>query len=126
MPDPDGRFDAESVLAQLVALEPIFHAPGGMTRAQFDTLTAADFAEVGASGRRYNREEVWAVLARRAESGVPEPVFELTRAAVRRLAEHAWVLTYDLRFDGRHSRRVSVWEWTDAQWRVVYHQGTAV
>ena len=39
-----------AVLAELIALEPLFHAPGGMTRAEFEALTAPDFAEVGASG----------------------------------------------------------------------------
>ncbi len=97
-----------------------------MTRAEYEALTAPDFAEVGASGRRYDREEIWAVLAQRLASGEPEPAFELTQAAVRRLAPHAWVLTYHLRFGGRRSRRASVWEREDGRWRVVYHQGTPV
>lgn len=126
MLDPEGRLDGESVLAELSSLEPLFHAPGGITRAEYEALTAPDFAEVGASGRRYDREEIWAVLAERFASGRAEPAFELTHAAVRRLTPHAWVLTYDLRFGDRLSRRVSVWERADGRWRVVYHQGTPV
>ncbi len=124
MPDTDGLLDEDAVLAELTALEPLFHAPGGMTRAEYEALTAPDFAEVGASGRRYDREDIWAVLAGRFASGEPEPAFELTQAAVRRLAAHVWVLTYHLRFGERRSRRVSVWERVDGRWRVVYHQGT--
>ncbi|MCB2177064.1 MAG: DUF4440 domain-containing protein [Actinomycetales bacterium] len=126
MPDTDGRLDEDSVLAELTSLEPLFHAPGGMTRAEYEALTAPDFAEVGASGRRYDREVIWAVLAERFASGEPEPAFELTQAAVRRLAPRVWVLTYDLLFGGRRSRRVSIWERVGARWRVVYHQGTPV
>jgi hypothetical protein len=116
--------DAAAVLAALTALEPLFHAPGGMSRAEFEALTAPDFVEVGASGRRYDREEVWAVLAERFAAGDPEPPFDLTQAAVRRVGAASWVLTYHLRFGDRRSRRVSVWEHVDGRWRVVYHQGT--
>lgn len=121
-----GAADEASVLAELTALEPLFHAPGGLSRAEYEALTAPDFAEVGASGRRYDRESVWAVLAERFAAGEPEPAFELTRPAARRLGPATWALTYDLRFGDRRSRRVSVWERVDGRWRVVYHQGTSV
>lgn len=126
LPDPDGRLVEDVVVAELTALEPLFHAPAGMTRAEYERLTAPDFAEVGASGRRYGREEVWAVLAERFASGEPDPPFELTRPAVRRLGPGAWAFTYDLRLGARRSRRVSVWERADGRWRLVYHQGTPV
>ena len=45
------------VLEQLQSREPIFHrAELGTTRADFEKMMAADFWEVGASGRRYSRD----------------------------------------------------------------------
>jgi len=47
------------VLAELSAREPIFHRPEfGTSRADFERMTAEDFWETGASGRRYSRESV--------------------------------------------------------------------
>ncbi len=45
-----------SVAAELSGREPIFHRPEfGTTRSDFEKMTADDFWEVGASGRRYSR-----------------------------------------------------------------------
>jgi hypothetical protein len=55
------------VLNELISREPIFHRPKwGTTRARFEHITA-DFWEVGASGRRYSREDVLAELERRQQ-----------------------------------------------------------
>jgi hypothetical protein len=46
----------------------MFHRPEwGTTRAHFENITTADFWEVGASGRRYSREDVLAELERRQQ-----------------------------------------------------------
>jgi hypothetical protein len=51
------------IFAELIAREPIFHRPEfGATRADFERMTADDFWETGASGRRYTREFVLDVL----------------------------------------------------------------
>jgi hypothetical protein len=112
-----------AVLRELVALEPVFHAPG-MTRARFEEMTAPDFVEVGASGRRYDREHVWSVLAARFATGEAEPPFGLLDPVVRRLGPDTWLLTYVLDLAGRVTRRATVWERAEGHWRVVYHQGT--
>lgn len=55
-----------AVLAELRGREPIFHRLElGTSREDFEAGTAADFWEVGASGRVYSREVVWATLAER-------------------------------------------------------------
>jgi hypothetical protein len=51
------------VLEELRAREPICHRPEfGTTRADFAAQMSEDFWEVGASGRRYNREFVLETL----------------------------------------------------------------
>ena len=54
------------VLEELKAREPIFHRPEfGTKRADFEQMTVEDFWELGASGRRYSRNDVLDVLERR-------------------------------------------------------------
>src|SRR5689334_11631866 len=54
------------VLQELIRREPIFHRPElGTTRADFENMTASDFWEVGASGRRYGRKYVLETLEKR-------------------------------------------------------------
>lgn len=54
------------VLTELAKREPIFHHPEfGRTRQDFEDMTADEFWEVGASGRRYSREYVLDELERR-------------------------------------------------------------
>jgi len=44
-------------LAELKKREPIFHRPEfGITRADFENMTVADYWEIGASGNRYDRQ----------------------------------------------------------------------
>ena len=48
-----------SIQQELSEREPIFHRPEyGTTRIAFEAMTAEDFWEVGASGRRYSRQFV--------------------------------------------------------------------
>ncbi len=60
------------VLRELQRREPLFHHPElGTTRQDFEGMTAADFWEIGASGRRYGREYVLSVLADRHTGSEP-------------------------------------------------------
>jgi hypothetical protein len=60
-----------AVMRELAAREPILHQGASeLTRADFETVTADDFWEVGASGTVYSRDCVRAVLA--ARSARPE------------------------------------------------------
>ena len=115
------------ILAELVSREPIFHRPEfGTGRADFEMMVAADFWEVGASGRRYSREVVLAELEKR--HAVPhEDIWETKDFRCRKLAPDVYLLTYTLIQDHeRVSRRSTIWERSAAGWKIIYHQGTLV
>ena len=114
------------VLDELRAREPLFHrTERGTSRAAFKAMTSEDFWQVGASGRRYDREHVWSVLERRYAEGAPDE-WETGNFACRPLGKDTFLLTYQLRQGTRLTRRATVWERTADDWRVVYHQGTEV
>ncbi len=117
--------DLAAVMRELAAREPILHQGASeLTRADFETVTADDFWEVGASGTVDGRERVWAVLA--ARSARPEGEWEANDVRCRALGADSYLLTYRLRQDARITRRPSVWERAAGRWRLVYHQGTIV
>ncbi len=129
MSDVDGSADEHdaTVLGELMRREPIFHRPEfGTTRADFERMTASDFWEIGASGRRYDRAYVLDELERRYS--VPHADrWETTDFECRRLAENIYLLTYILVQDGsRRSRRSTIWERVGDGWKIVFHQGTLV
>jgi hypothetical protein len=115
------------VLAELRCREPIFHRPElGTTRADFESMTTADFWEVGASGRRYSRNFVLDALEERHQSPVDE-VWETTDFRCQELAVDIYLLTYTLRQQGaRITRRATIWKRTGDGWKIVFHQGTIV
>lgn len=117
----------QDVLRELAAREPIFHrAEFGTTRADFETMMAPEFWEVGASGRRYSREFVLEVLERRFAEA-QEDVWETSEFACQRLAEGLYLLTYTLLQDRtRLTRRATLWRRMGERWAVVFHQGTIV
>lgn len=115
------------VLEELKAREPIFHRPEwGTARADYDRMTAADFWEVGASGKRYTRESVLDELERR--NATPhEDDLEAFGFHCQKLSEDVYLLTYTLRQPkDRWTRRATVWRHTVEGWQIVYHQGTVV
>jgi hypothetical protein len=118
------------VRAALAACEPLFHRPGsGTARAEADALMAADFVEVGASGRVYPREHVLRVVDERDRAGAVA-VLEPTDVACRELAPGLFQLTHHLVQDGRATWRSSLWRWTPGDgldgWQVLFRRGTAV
>ena len=119
--------DLCGILAELSSREPIFHRPElGTTRADFEKMTAEDFWEVGASGRRYPRAYVLDELEKR--HAVPHAdIWEANDFHCRRLAQDVYLLTYTLLQDRqRLTRRSTIWERTPEGWKIVYHQGTIV
>jgi hypothetical protein len=115
------------ILAELVSREPIFHRPElGATRTDFENMTAADFWEVGASGRRYGRAYVLDQLEKR--HAVPHvDMWETTDFHCRRLADDVYLLTYTLlQNNERRTRRSTLWQRTLEGWKIVFHQGTIV
>lgn len=112
------------MLAELVDREPLFHRTElGTTREVFEAMTAPDFWEVGASGRVYDREEVWAVLEPRYAADEPDE-WTTSDFQLRPLGSDVYLLTYVLRQAERVTRRATIWERTESGWRLVYHQGT--
>jgi hypothetical protein len=119
--------ELEGVLAELSRSEPIFHRPEfGSSRADFDRMTAEDYWETGASGRRYSRQAVLDGLEGRF-SAPHADVWETSGFHCRRLSEDTYLLTYTLLQDNqRLTRRATIWRKTPDGWKIVYHQGTIV
>ena len=89
-------------------------------------MTAADFWEVGASGRCYSREFVLDIVAERHQNPVPD-VWTASGFQCRKLAEDVYLLTYTLLQDGkRETRRSTIWQRAGQDWKIIYHQGTIV
>lgn len=115
------------VLRELQAREPLFHHPElGTTRRDFEAMTAADFWEIGASGRRYSRDYVLTVLADRQAASEPLDVWTTTDFHCRELGRDVYLLTYTLFQGERTTRRSTIWEKTPDGWRAIFHQGTIV
>jgi hypothetical protein len=119
--------ELKDILAELSRREPIFHRPEfGTLRADFERITAEDFWETGASGRRYSRDFVLHELEKRFS--VPhQEVWETSGFHCRRLSADTYLLTYTLLQDNqRLTRRATIWQFTPDGWKIVYHQGTIV
>jgi len=119
--------ELQGVLAELSKREPIFHrAEFGTTRADFEKMTAEDFWETGASGRRYSRQFVLDELEKRF-AAPHEDVWETSEFQCRKLGENTYLLTYTLFEDPvRETRRATIWQETRDGWKILYHQGTVV
>ena len=112
-----------SIVAELRALEPIFHHPElGIGP---EELTADDFWEVGASGTVYDRATV--IRAVNERGPVPgEDRWVVGDVACRALGSDTYAFTYRLDQDGRLSRRLTLWRRTSDRWQILYHQGTLI
>jgi hypothetical protein len=115
-----------SVQQELVEREPIFHRPEhGTTRGAFEAMTAKDFWEVGASGRRYSRPYVLDTLEQRY-SEPHEDIWRTEDFYCQEIAPENYLLTYTLHQGLRITRRATVWRRTPQGWLIIYHQGTIV
>ena len=114
------------ILAELQRREPIFHrAEFGTARSDFEAMTAADFWEVGASGRRYSRAHVLDVLEERHRHS-HEDHWQTSDLLCQEIAPHHYLLTYTLQQSQRMTRRATLWRHTAQGWKILYHQGTVV
>ena len=118
--------ELQGVLEALQQREPIFHGPEWAdSRADRERMTAEDFWEIGASGRRYSRAFVLDLLDHRA----PDPAEHAWRTHdfhCRALGPETYLLTYTLAQGERLSRRSTIWRRQGADWQVLFHQGTLV
>ena len=116
----------QSVLEELKLREPIFHRPEFFgSRAALEATMAADFWEIGASGRRYSRDYVLETLAARDEDPIVDR-WRTTDFHCRELAPDVYLLTYTLLQAGRKTRRATIWQRSGGAWKIVFHQGTVV
>jgi len=115
-----------AVSEELLRREPLFHrAEFGTTRQDFERMMAPEFWEVGASGRRYDRDFVLEALEKRFESP-EEDVWRVEDFHCAEVAADLYLATYTL-FQGlRVTRRATLWRRSRAGWQAVYHQGTVV
>jgi hypothetical protein len=115
------------ILAELSSREPIFHrSEFGTARADFASMTAESFWEVGASGRRYSRDFVLDTLEKRF-SAPHDDVWETSGFHCQAIAEDVYLLTYTLIQDHKRvTRRATIWRKCEDGWKILYHQGTIV
>ncbi len=115
-----------AVLEELMRREPLFHrAEFGTTRKDFEKMTAPEFREVSASGRRFSREFVLNTLEQRYEHPT-EDVWEVGDFHCLEIAADNYLVTYTLIQGERITRRATIWRRTVDGWQIVYHQGTVV
>ncbi len=121
-----GAPEHAAVRDELMQREPIFHrAAFGTARKDFEKMTAPEFWEVGASGRRYSREFVLNVLEERYENAT-EDVWEIGDFQCQEIAADNYLATYTLIQGQRVTRRTTIWRHTPDGWKIVFHQGTVV
>ncbi|MDE3200166.1 MAG: DUF4440 domain-containing protein [Acidobacteriota bacterium] len=119
--------ELQSILDELRQCEPIFHrAAFGTTVEDFARLMAPDYWEVGASGSRYSRESILALMAERPFTDAENEGWTCTDFGVRALGDETYLLTYTLDQKGRITRRATLWQRVSGVWKILYHQGTMV
>lgn len=118
----------DRVLAELRPMEPIFHTRAfGLTAAERERRIAPDYWEVGASGRRYNRDFIMKTLAETPPMDADQAGWKSWDFGLRQLGPAPmYLLTYTLDQAGRITRRATVWHNAGESWRILYHQGTVV
>jgi hypothetical protein len=117
--------DLLPVFEELRRLEPIFHTREfGTTTADFERRMAADYFEVGASGRRYSRAFILATLAENAPEDAAAAGWECSGFGLRCLGPDTYQMTYTLRQWQRVTRRATLWRKNGEGWQILYHQGT--
>ena len=119
----------DTVLGELRTLEPIFHTRSfGMTTHERERRVAAEYWEVGASGRRYSREFIMKKLGETKPVDADAAGWRCWDFGLRQLGPGStYLLTYSLDQAGRITRRATVWhKGGEGWWQILYHQGTVV
>lgn len=120
-----------NILEELKKREPIFHRPElGTTRADFENMTVEDYWEIGASGKRYERQDcIDTVVERYQDPNYAQNDFwETNDFECRVLSHDTYLLTYTLiqGKEKRVTRRSTIWQLDGNQWKILYHQGTII
>ena len=93
---------------------------------EVSALLADAFQEFGASGRRYDKQQILAALAQ--EQGFSA---HLSGFTVREFAPGCLLATYRVLIhrpgaEPQHSLRSSLWVHREGRWQMLFHQATAV
>ena len=112
-------------LKLLEELELILLSPSGRNdKTALTKLISDEFSEVGASGATFGKREVLAALP--TQAGV---TFQADDLQVKLLSPTVGLVTYVVTkrsgAKSSTSKRCSIWQLTQEQWQLVYHQGTA-
>ena len=120
--DPDPAFNEhhDASVESVIGLERELQNPA----VRADPLRAAellhpDFEEIGASGRRWSRQDLLEMLGNEEPSTVDLEVLTLNR-----LGSDTALLTYRSVAPAGSSLRSSLWQQDHGQWRLRFHQGT--
>ena len=92
-------------------------------RQALESRLSPDFHEIGQFGRHWHRDDLIAAVAQAASDHAGnQPALGERRADV--IGSDHVLLTYRLEFDGRSSRRSSLWRVCGDTLEMVFHQGT--
>ena len=82
----------------------------------------------GRIGRRYSREFILAWAGRSPSHFVDAEAagWRTGDFGLRRLGPDTYLLTYTLDQAGRRTQRSTIWQHSEAGWRILYHQGTII
>lgn len=122
-------FTLTHVFEELKKREPIFHHPEfGMTRLDLENMTDESFYEIGALGRRYEREEVINTTMERFQNNYfKNDIWQAKDFHCLAIASNNYLFTYTLIQDAqRITRRATIWRYVEGYWKIVYHQGTII
>ena len=116
-----------TILEELKSREPIFHRPEfGTTRADFDALMVDGYFEIGASGKRYEKDFILDMLEERYSKPIEEDLVASDFECVE-LGGDNYLITYNLvQNKVRKTHRATLWKKVDDDWKIVYHQGTII
>lgn len=123
--------DCQNILNDLKKREPIFHRREfGTSREELESMTTTSFWEIGASGRKYSREEIIETLLERYQQ---QPIdeweseqWEATDFCCQKISSNNYLLTYTLVQGTRITRRLTIWLLENESWKIAFHQGTVV
>ena len=87
---------------------------------------APGYWEVGASGQRYDRDFILKTLGHNPPVDAEAAGWKCSDFGLRMLGPDVYLFTYTLDQNGRITRRSTIWGKNDAEWRILFHQGTIV
>ncbi len=88
---------------------------------RLEALLDPEFAEIGASGRLWDRASLIEALTRAAGSTAPIEVSDMSGVLLAPGIVH---LTFTTDAGGRRAHRSSLWRLHDDGWRIWFHQAT--